>query len=71
PLPIITPDATTAFLLHPCHRDYSINSDNLWIEWNDQNVLWLPEHIRPNHSDVSWETVCMGCRSGRVWSIRF
>jgi WD40 repeat protein len=69
---ILTPRAaTTAFSLDSCYRGYNISSDNLWIKWNDDNVLWLPQHFRPNVSNILREIVFVGCPSGRVWSIQF
>ncbi|KAH8742353.1 hypothetical protein F5883DRAFT_478116 [Diaporthe sp. PMI_573] len=63
--------ATTAFSLYSCYRGYNISSDNSWIKWNDDNVLWLPQHFRPNVSNILREIVLVGSLSGRVWSIQF
>jgi WD40 repeat protein len=69
---ILTPRAaTTAFSLYSCYRGYNISSDNSWIKWNGDNVLWLPQHFRPSVSNILREIVLVGSLSGRVWSIQF
>jgi WD40 repeat protein len=67
----INPSATASPLWHPNRIGYGLSSDNLWITWKGQNVLWLPQVFRARSSNIFQETVYMGCQSGRVWSIQF
>jgi WD40 repeat protein len=67
-----SPMSTTATpLWHPNQIGYGLSSDGSWITWNGQNVLWLPQVFRASSSDIFQETVCVGCQSGRLRSIRF
>ncbi|KAH8746769.1 hypothetical protein F5883DRAFT_437814, partial [Diaporthe sp. PMI_573] len=62
----ITPSLTAAPLLHYNELGYGLSSDGLWITWESRNVLWLPQVFRAESSDIFQETVCIGCKSGRV-----
>jgi WD40 repeat protein len=67
----ITPSATATPHWHPNQVGYGLSSDTSWITWKGQNVLWLPQVFRASSSDIFHETVYVGCRSGRLWSIQF
>jgi hypothetical protein len=71
----ISLDSNTALaataLEEPRHHGYSLNADQAWITWNDQNVLWLPLEYRPSCSAIASSTIVIGCPSGRVLTINF
>ena len=67
----INPSATASPLWHPNQISYGLSSDGSWITWKGQNVLWLPQVFRASSSGIFQETVCVGCQSGRLWSIQF
>jgi WD40 repeat protein len=60
----------TTTLEEPRHS-YGLNSDQAWITYNGQNVLWLPSEYRPSCSAVMPNTIVIGCPSGRVLTINF
>jgi WD40 repeat protein len=57
----------------PCSTGCGISTDGLWLTWNSQNLLWLPEESRPDCSPVDQEAskMAFGCRNGRVLIFRF
>jgi WD40 repeat protein len=49
------------------HRSgYGISTDNCWITWHGDNLLWLAKQVRPACSAISRSMVVIGCSSGRV-----
>ena len=54
-------------LQRPQHLDAGVSSDNTWITYNGQNLLWIPPEYRPSCLAVCGTTIGMGVGSGRVW----
>ncbi len=52
----------------PSQIGCGVNSDNEWITWNSENLLWLPPESRPVCSAVAQgaSTLALGCRNGQV-----
>jgi WD40 repeat protein len=51
---------------HPSVRqEVMISSDNIWISFDDQKLLWLPTEYRPVSSAISGRCVGLGGGSGR------
>jgi WD40 repeat protein len=52
---------------------YGVSADDIWITYNDENLLWLLSEYRPSTSAVAASTVALGCMSGRVllWTFAF
>lgn len=50
-----------------------ISSDNKWITWHSENLLWLPEECRPISSAVAQKAskMAFGCLTGRVFIFTF
>jgi WD40 repeat protein len=57
----------------PRYLGYGISSDNQWITWNLENILWIPPESRPVCSAVAQgaSTLIFGCSSGLVLFIGF
>jgi WD40 repeat protein len=52
-------------------QGFGLCSDEAWIKYDSENVLWLPSEYRPSCSAVSAETVGIGVGSGKVWMCSF
>ena len=50
---------------------YSVSSDNVWITYRGENLLWLPPEYRPTRFAVSGTSVALGCSSGNVLGLTF
>ena len=55
----------------PRYQGLGLSSDNAWIRYNSENVVWLPSEYRALCSAVSAETVGIGVGSGKVWICSF
>jgi WD40 repeat protein len=44
-----------------------LSTDNIWIQHDGKNVLWIPSEYRPSCSTVHEKIVGIGVGSGRVW----
>ncbi|KAK7178376.1 Vegetative incompatibility protein HET-E-1-like protein 15 [Paraphaeosphaeria sporulosa] len=51
----------------PKYQATALSSDETWITYNSQNVVWLPSEYRPHCSAVSESLIAMGVGTGRVW----
>ena len=49
---------------------YGLTIDGQWITWDNRKVIWLPTEWRPTRSIVVPGFMVIGCRSGRVLSVR-
>jgi WD40 repeat protein len=47
------------------------SSDDTWISYNAQNLLWLPTEYRPSCTAVSGRRVSLGTGSGKIWTCLF
>ena len=56
-----------AVLQRPQYLDAGVSSDNTWITYSGQNLLWIPPEYRPSCSAVCGTTIGMGVGSGLVW----
>ncbi|KAF7506453.1 hypothetical protein GJ744_011703 [Endocarpon pusillum] len=54
----------------PLYQGTSISSENIWIKYAGNNMLWIPSEYRPRCSTVRGNLVGIGVGSGRVWSCR-
>jgi WD40 repeat protein len=52
-------------------QEPAVSSDNIWVSYNAQNLLWLPTEYRPVRSAVSGRCLGIGTGSGTVWICRF
>ncbi len=50
---------------------YSVSSDNVWITYRGENLLWLPPEYRPTRFAVSGTSLALGCSSGNVLGLTF
>ncbi|KAL6799000.1 WD40-repeat-containing domain protein [Trichoderma sp. SZMC 28013] len=50
---------------------WALSEDRCWVDYDGQNVLWLPPEYRPVKSAVSTETLAIGCSSGNVLVLGF
>ena len=55
----------------PRFKGYGVSSDDTWITWNSDNLLWLPPEYRPVTTAVGLSNICIGCSSGRVLTFTF
>ncbi|KAL3417351.1 nwd1 protein [Phlyctema vagabunda] len=53
------------------HNKYGISPDHVWILQDGENLIWIPPEYRPLVFTVTRSTMAVGCRSGRVWVMRF
>ncbi|CAG8971769.1 hypothetical protein HYALB_00001878 [Hymenoscyphus albidus] len=53
------------------YKKYGISPDHVWIVQDGENLIWIPPKYRPLVFTVTGSTIAVGCRSGRVWVIRF
>jgi WD40 repeat protein len=51
----------------PVHPAIGISSDETWITYNFQQLLWLPLEYRPSCSALSGRRIGIGTLSGKVW----
>ncbi|KAL6900437.1 hypothetical protein GGI43DRAFT_383913 [Trichoderma evansii] len=63
-------NSTHHFCLLPTFG-YGLSSDNTWITYRGENLLWLPPEYRPSCSAISERAVSIGCSSGRVLMLTF
>ncbi|RYP05879.1 hypothetical protein DL765_009689 [Monosporascus sp. GIB2] len=70
----ITINASDALLAGPRNPQYQglgFSSEEAWITYNSENLVWLPSEYRPVHSGsssvMSGKTIFIGDSSGRVW----
>ncbi|KAH8665172.1 WD40-repeat-containing domain protein [Tricladium varicosporioides] len=70
-LPNLNISMASTTLEEPQHHGYAFNTDQSWIMWNGQNVLWLPSDYRSTYSAVASGTIAIGCSSGCVLIINF
>ncbi|PSN58849.1 hypothetical protein BS50DRAFT_595118 [Corynespora cassiicola Philippines] len=51
----------------------ALSSDEVWITYNSQNIVWLPPEYRPSASAVSGTRIGIGVGTGRIWmfSVQF
>ncbi|XTI83927.1 hypothetical protein V2W45_1207031, partial [Cenococcum geophilum] len=52
---------------NPQYQGVGLSSNDEWITWNSESVVWLPSEYRPSCSAVSGRTVGIGVGSGKVW----
>ncbi|EMD70142.1 hypothetical protein COCSADRAFT_107483 [Bipolaris sorokiniana ND90Pr] len=45
----------------------SVSSDNIWIQHDGKNILWIPSEYRPSSSANCGTRVGMGTGPGRIW----
>ncbi|KAH6661852.1 WD40-repeat-containing domain protein, partial [Halenospora varia] len=53
------------------YKGGGLSSDEAWITYNSENILWLPSEYRPSCSSVSAKIVGIGVGSGKVWICNF
>jgi WD40 repeat protein len=51
-------------------QEVMISSDNIWISYDAQKLLWLPTEYRPVSSAISGRCVGLGGGSGKFWICR-
>ena len=49
------------------HKGLALSTDGLWITYNSENLVWLPQEYRPFRSAVSEGIIGVAVESGRVW----
>ncbi|KAL5614320.1 uncharacterized protein BROUX77_000157 [Berkeleyomyces rouxiae] len=52
-------------------NNVGISQDSCWILWRGVPVLWIPVSFRGYCSKIRGSTVVLGCKSGRVITMRF
>jgi WD40 repeat protein len=52
---------------NPRYQGGALSSDEEWITYNSENLVWLPSEYRPSCSAVSGKTIGVGVGSGKVW----
>ncbi|KAI0184804.1 hypothetical protein EV127DRAFT_223467 [Xylaria flabelliformis] len=76
----VTPDSTSdqlpvrGSLRHEYRKvcfGYGLSTDECWITFNGENLLWLPVDFRPTTFDVSGSHIAIGTNAGRVLIIGF
>jgi WD40 repeat protein len=50
---------------------YGLSSNNTWITYEGENLLWLPSEYRPSSSAISGTAVSIGCFTGRILIFMF
>jgi WD40 repeat protein len=45
----------------------ALSSDQSWITYDSDKLIWLPSEYRSHCWNVSGNTICVGARTGRVW----
>ncbi|KAF2254521.1 hypothetical protein BU26DRAFT_447355, partial [Trematosphaeria pertusa] len=50
----------------PLYQGGAVSSDGVWITYNTENLLWLPQEYRPSCSAVSGEMIGIGVGSGKL-----
>jgi WD40 repeat protein len=48
-----------------------ISSDQTWLTYGIENVVWLPAEHRPGTSATTADSLCVGTDSGKVWLCTF
>jgi WD40 repeat protein len=67
PLP---PDLYLTSSLKEEEQSLQLAVEGQWVLHSTQRLLWLPFEYRTSHTAVYKDTVCVGCRSGRVALLR-
>ncbi|KAK4250244.1 NACHT nucleoside triphosphatase [Corynascus novoguineensis] len=66
-----TLDPASGQPLSPKPVGYGLSSNNTWITYQGEKLLWLPPEYRPLSSAISGTTMSIGCSSGRVLMFKF
>jgi WD40 repeat protein len=63
----VSSKGTTAEPVRPLHVGTGVSSDSKWIQYDGDNMLWVPSEYRPSCSTLSGNMVGVGVGSGQVW----